>query len=153
MSSSNRPEGVRVGQHDAGDVLVEHLPQGGHVDAAPGVAGHGDHLVAAEGHRRRVGAVGRVGDDHLGADRTLGLVPRPHEQQPGELPRRPGRRLERGRGHAGDLAEDRLQLDQQGQPSLGREAGAAGWTPARPGSAATASQTFGLYFMVHDPSG
>jgi hypothetical protein len=66
-----QPEGVRVGQHDPGHVVVEHGPQGGQVDAAPGVAGHGDHLVAAEGHRRRVGAVGRVGDDHL----VAGLAP------------------------------------------------------------------------------
>ncbi len=33
------------------------------------------------------------------------------------------------------------------------EAGAAGWTPASPGSPATVSHTFGLYFMVHEPSG
>ncbi len=33
------------------------------------------------------------------------------------------------------------------------EAGAPGCTPASPGRAATASQTLGLYFMVHDPSG
>ena len=33
------------------------------------------------------------------------------------------------------------------------DAGAAGWTPARPGRPATVSHTFGLYFMVHDPSG
>ena len=32
-------------------------------------------------------------------------------------------------------------------------AGAAGWTSARPGSAATASQILGLYFMVHEPNG
>ena len=34
-----------------------------------------------------------------------------------------------------------------------RAAGAAGWTSASPGRAATASQTLGLYFMVHEPSG
>ena len=33
------------------------------------------------------------------------------------------------------------------------DAGAAGWTPARPGSPATVSQILGLYFMVHEPSG
>ena len=32
-------------------------------------------------------------------------------------------------------------------------AGAAGWTSAKPGSAATASQILGLYFMVHEPRG
>jgi hypothetical protein len=33
------------------------------------------------------------------------------------------------------------------------DAGAAGCTPARPGSPATESHIFGLYFMVHEPSG
>ena len=31
--------------------------------------------------------------------------------------------------------------------------GAAGWTSANPGWPATVSQNFGLYFIVHDPSG
>ena len=81
--------------------------------------GHGDDLVAAEGHRRRVGAVGRVRDDHLVADPALGRVPGPHQQQSGELAGRPGRRLQGGGGHAGDLAQRLLQLDQQRQPALG----------------------------------
>ena len=31
--------------------------------------------------------------------------------------------------------------------------GWAGWQPASPGIAATASHSLGLYFIVHDPSG
>ena len=31
--------------------------------------------------------------------------------------------------------------------------GASGWSAAKPGSQAAASFTFGLYFMVHEPSG
>ena len=33
------------------------------------------------------------------------------------------------------------------------EGGEPGWTSAKPGMTAAASQDFGLYFMVHDPSG
>ncbi len=33
------------------------------------------------------------------------------------------------------------------------ETGAAGCAPARPASAAASSQSFGLYFIVHDPNG
>ena len=32
-------------------------------------------------------------------------------------------------------------------------AGAAGWTWVKPGWAAPASAAFGLYFIVHEPSG
>ena len=54
----------------------------------------------------------------------------------------------------GDLAQRLLELDQQLAASPGcSDAGAAGWTSARPGRPATASQTLGLYFIVHDPSG
>src|SRR5207249_2304401 len=33
------------------------------------------------------------------------------------------------------------------------DTGAAGWTLANPASEATSSQSLGLYFIVHDPSG
>ena len=113
-------EGVRIGQHDAGDVLVEDRPQRGHVHASAIVAGHRDHLVAAQGHRRRVGAVGGVRDDDLVPCRPLGVVPGPHEEQTGELAGRTRCRLQGGRGHAGHLAQRLLQLDEQLQPPLGQ---------------------------------
>ena len=86
--------------------------------------------------------------------RTLapGLVPGPHQQQPGQLAGRAGRRLQRGGGHAGHLAERLLELDQQRQPALGRaRPGPPGGRRPGPGSPATVSHTFGLYFMVHEP--
>ena len=127
------PEGVRVGQHDPGHVLVELGGQGVHVHAATGVAGHGDHLVAAEGHRRRVGPVGGVGDDDLVAGPALGGVPRPHQQQAGQLAGGAGGRLEGGGRHAGDLAEDLLQLHQQAQPPLGQRGGRRRVDPGQAG--------------------
>ena len=59
-----QPEGVGVGEHHPGDVGVEHLAQRADVDAAAGVALHRGDLVAPQGHRGRVGAVGGVRDDH-----------------------------------------------------------------------------------------
>ncbi len=64
--------------------------------------------------------MGRVRDDHLGPGRALGVVPRPHEQEAGELPGGAGRRLQcRGR-HPGDGAEGLLELNQQAEPTLGQ---------------------------------
>ena len=57
-------ERVRVGEHDAGHVVVEPLAAARPRRRSPRSSdGTGDRLVAAEGDRRRVGAVGRVGDD------------------------------------------------------------------------------------------
>jgi hypothetical protein len=113
-----QPEGVRVGQHDAGHVVVEHPAQRLQVDAPPVVARDGDRRVAPERHRRRVRAVGRVGDDHLRGRPTLRRVPRPHQQQTGQLPRRPGGRLQGDVGHAGDLAQGLAQAHEELDPTL-----------------------------------
>src|SRR3954470_9161482 len=59
-----QPQGVRVREHDAGDVVVEPLPQRGDVDQTTMVGRYRHRVVPAEGDRRRVRAVGRVGDDH-----------------------------------------------------------------------------------------
>jgi hypothetical protein len=94
------PQRVGVGQHDAGHVGVEHRAQRLQVDAATVVAGHGDRLVAAQGDRGRIGAVGRVRDDDAVAGLAPGFVVRPHQQQPGQFPGRSGGRLQGGRRHA-----------------------------------------------------
>ena len=113
-----QPQRVGVGQHDPGHVRVEDGPQRGQVDTAPLVAGHGDRLVAAQRDRGRIGAVGRVRDDHPVPGLPPGPVVRPHQQQPGQLPRRAGRRLQRGRGHPGHLAQRLFELDEDLQPAL-----------------------------------
>ena len=105
------------------------------------------------GHRRRVRAVGRVGDDHLGALAALSLVPGPHEQQPGELTCGPCRRLQGDVGHARHLAQGVAEGDEQLQPTLDERCRCAGVTSARPGRPAASSHSLGLYFMVHEPSG
>ena len=121
-----QPQGVGVREHDAGHVRVEAGPQGVEVDQAPPVGGNRNRLVAAEGYRRRVGAVGGVGDDHLVAGLAFGLVIGPHEQESGQFAGRPGRRLQGGGGHAGDPAQGVGQRPQQLQPALGAVGRGAG---------------------------
>ena len=112
-------QGVGVGQHDPGHVVVETLAKGGHVDQTACVRRHGHGVVAAEGHRRRVGAVGRVRNDDLVTAAAVLGVPRPHEQEPGQLARCARRGLQGGGVHARDRAQDSFQVGQQRHPPLG----------------------------------
>jgi len=80
-------------------------------------------------------------------------VPGPHQQEPGQLPLGAGGGLERGGGGAGHLAQDPLQVGQQRQPTLDLVVGLGRVAVRQAGIAATASHSFGLYFMVHEPSG
>jgi len=77
-------------------------------------------------------------------------VERAHEQQSRELAgARP--RAAASRPPFGDGAELLLEGHEQLEPALGQLGGAPG-ARVEPGSAATASQNFGLYFMVHEPA-
>ena len=55
-------EGVGVGEHEAGDILVHLRFQGGKIDHAAFVAAQVFDLVADHGGGRGIGAVGGVGD-------------------------------------------------------------------------------------------
>ena len=57
------------------------------------------------------------------------------------------------RAHAGDLGEDPLELPQELERPLERPRPVSGWRLAKPGSRAAPSLSFGLYFIVHEPSG
>ena len=78
-------ERVRVGEHQAGDVLVGLGAQVLDVDAAVLVGADLDDLVAAHRHRRRVGAVRGVGGEDLRALVAAVLVVGAREQHAGEL--------------------------------------------------------------------
>jgi hypothetical protein len=58
---------VGVGEHQAGRVVAGLRAQVVEVDAAVGVGRELDDLETGHGHRRRVGAVRRVGRQHLRA--------------------------------------------------------------------------------------
>ena len=113
-----KPQRVRVREHDPGDVGSEDRAEGLPVDETAGVGADRRNGVAAERHRRRVRAVGRLGDDDPAANLAVALVVGAHEEQPRQLPRRAGGRLQRRRRHARDGAERLLQLDEHLQPSL-----------------------------------
>ncbi len=127
---------VRVGQHDAGHVLVEHRPQRGHVDAARGRRS-GTVTTSYPPSVTDAGLVpwAESGMITLWRGTPLGLVPGAHEQEPGELAGRTGRRLEGGGGHARHLAERLLELDQQSEPALGHRRGSGRVDPGQAGQA------------------
>ncbi len=79
--------------------------------------------------------MGRVGDDHLVPLDSQGVEPGPHEQESGELARRPGRGLQGGGGHAGDLAQRLFELDQELEPPLGAVGGRGGMDVGQAGQA------------------
>ena len=119
MFSVEEPERVRVGEHQAGDVVVGLRAQVVDVDAAVLVGADLDDLVAAHRHRRRVGAVRGVRGEDLRALLAAVLVVGAGEQHAGELAVRAGGRLQRDVRQAGDLAQRALQLVHQLQRALG----------------------------------
>ena len=57
----------RIGQHQRGGIFVHLARQRFEIDAALGIRLEILHLVAADGRGRRIGAVRRVGNQHLAA--------------------------------------------------------------------------------------
>ncbi len=126
-------EGVGVGQHQRGDVLVGLLAQV--VDVHPAVRRRGDLHDLKAGHRHRGGIcpVRRVRGQDLCALLAAVRVVRAGEQQAGELPVRTGGRLEADVRQSGELAELTFQVPHQLERSLcplrvlsGVQAGVAG---------------------------
>ncbi len=109
MCVSKMPEGVGVGDHDGGDVLVH---RGAHrLGVEPPVRPGGElhHRVAVQRRRGRVGAVGGVGDEHLLPRVAARLVVGADHHEAAQLAVGAGGRGERGGVEAGDLAERPLQ--------------------------------------------
>ena len=79
-------EGVRVGHHNAGDVGTEQGLQVFHVHETVGTGLHHHYLQAAHSCAGRIGAVGAVGDYHLGTGGiAAGHMVLTHEHEAGEL--------------------------------------------------------------------
>ena len=118
---------VGVGQHQAGDAGVGLRAQVVDVDAPVRVGGQLHDLEARHRHGRRVGAVGRVGREHLAAVLAPVLVVGPRQQHPGELAVRAGGGLQADVIEAGDLRQRRLQVPHQlERPLRARRGPAAG---------------------------
>ena len=75
------------------------------------------------------------------------------EHHPGELALGAGGRLQRDVRQPRDLAPAPAELPHQLQRTLRARRALSGCSRACPGSAATRSCSFGLCFIVHEPSG
>ena len=113
------PQGVGAGHHHAGHGVVQHALQGGRVhDAVPGLDGH--HLVAGDGRRGRVGAVGRVRHDDLGLRVALVGVVGGDDEHAREFAVGSGQGVQGELVHAGDLAQPAFGLVHDLQRALGQ---------------------------------
>ena len=102
-------ERVRIGHHQAGDIVVDRAFQFRQIDRAARVRADVLHRVAGDGRGGRIGAVRRIGDENLLARIAALFEQRAHQQDAGQLAVRAGRGLQRDRVHAGDLGQDRFQ--------------------------------------------
>ena len=114
-----QPERVRVREHQAGHVVRGLRAQVVQVHAAVGVGAHLHHLVAGHRHGGRVGAVRRVGREHLVAVLAAVLVERAREQQAGQFAVRAGAGLKRHVRQPADLGQRALQVPHQLERALG----------------------------------
>ena len=112
-------ERVRVGQHQARDVLVGLGAQVVDVDAAALVGGDLDDLVAGHRDGRGVGSMGGVRSQDPVARLAPVLVVGTGQQQPGQLTVRAGRGLQADVRQAADLRQRALQQPHQLEGPLG----------------------------------
>ena len=124
-------QGVRVGEHDPGYVVVEALSQCGDVDTASVVRRDRDGLVAAEGDRRRVRAVRRVGDEDLGPLLLLRRVVRADHEHAGQLALRPRCRLEGDRVHPRHFRQHPAEVVHESKRALARRLGRERMQPGK----------------------
>ena len=111
-------ERVGVREHEPGHLVVDQRSQGPHVHQTARVRRNADRLEPGETNAGRVRTVGGVGDQHLGPLAPTVGVHGAHDQQAGHLPARPGRGLQRGPRHAGDLAQRPFQAPEQLEHAL-----------------------------------
>ena len=89
----------------------------------------------AHGAGGGVGAVGRVGNEDLGAGLAAGLVPSQDAEQAAEFALRTGRGLGGHGREAGDAGQQRFKLVYQLQRALGRFGGLVGMYVGQAGRA------------------
>ena len=123
---------IGVRQHDPRHIRVECSPQGIEVDETSLIGRDRRDLVAAEGRRGGVGAVGRVRNEHSSATIAVGFVIRSHEQEARELASRPSGGLQGRRRHAGDLTQCIFEFNHQLEPSLDHAGGGGGMDIGEP---------------------
>ena len=117
-----QPAGVRVGEHHGGDVRPELLAHGLNADGSVLAGGHGAHREAEQSGGCRVGAVGRVRNEHDAP--RIGLAARferrADRDHAAKLAMRAGLGRKRHRLHAGQLKQPAAQLLHERQRALHR---------------------------------
>jgi len=113
-----QPQGVGAGHHQARHLVVQHLFQFVGVDH-PVFGFNGDDIVAGDGRRSWVGAVGGVGHDDLGLFVALVVVVGGHEHDARQFAVGAGHGLQGEGVHAGDLGQQLLSFVQHLQRALG----------------------------------
>ena len=145
---------VGVGHHEDGRLVAQLGLEVVEVDQAAAVALDRDRLEAGEVGRGGIGAVGTVGDQDLGPLLAPIAEVGRRDQQGGQLALGAGRRLQADGVQPGDLGQHLLELEEDA-PAGPEACSRPDRDAARrsPGSAASRSFRFGLYFIVHEPSG
>jgi hypothetical protein len=109
-------EGAGVGQHDAGGLRPHRGLERLDVDIAFVIGRDFARHVAEHGRGRRIGAVGSVRHQNLGARRIAArLVVGADHRHPGEFALRPGHRGQAYARHPGHVFEDLLQIVEAGE--------------------------------------
>ncbi len=114
------PQRVGVGQHQADDGIVALRLECRQVHVAALIGGDLDDLQTDHAGGSRVGAVRRIGDEHLDALRiAAGLVVGAHDEHAGQLAVGASCRLEGDCGKSADLLQPFLHFVHQPQRTLG----------------------------------
>ena len=112
---------VGVGHHDGGDVIAQERFEVLDIDEALGGALHLDDIQSADGSRGGVGAMGRIGDDHLRAlDVATALMVAADDHQTRQLAMSTGAGIEREVVEASERGEAALEVIDHLQGALSR---------------------------------
>ena len=106
-----KSEGIRVGHHDAGDVVPEKRLEISHIHESVSIGLHHYHVKSADSGAGRIGSVCTVRHNHLG---PLQVTPEKmvlaHYHESGQLAVRSRARIEGESGHSGDGGKGLLHI-------------------------------------------
>ena len=142
--SFKEAQGVRIREHEAGTVGRHERCQVFEVHAAGIVATHRDRLVAAQGSRGRVCAMGRIGNQDPGSPLPLFRKIFFDDHDPRQLPVSAGGGLQGKVGHAEDFRQVALQRIEEPQRPLGKRSRGMGMKPGKAGKPCHVFVDFGV---------